>query len=186
MEGTSIDVSLVKPIRQSQLLNALATAWSKKLGRSGGEPTQPPHRAAATGKFAGCALRVLVAEDNIINQKVAALMLGRLGIRADFAANGREAVQMSAMAPYDLIFMDCQMPEMDGYGACREIRNRERSGRRTVIVAMTAEAMAGAREGCLEAGMDDYIAKPISSGELLRVVEKWVPAAKNAQPVESR
>ncbi len=150
------------------------------------ERTQSPRRPLAAGKFAECALRVLVAEDNIINQKVAGLMLGRLGIRADFAADGREAVQMSGMAPYDLIFMDCQMPELDGYGACREIRGRERDDRRTVIVAMTVEAMAGAREGCLAAGMDDYIAKPISSGELLRVLEKWIPAVKGTPPVESR
>jgi CheY-like chemotaxis protein len=99
-----------------------------------------------------------------------------LGLRPDFAADGREAVQMWSMAPYDVIFMDCQMPRMDGYEATGEIRSREQAGQRTVIIAMTAEAMAGAREDCLIAGMDDYIAKPVSGSELLRVLETWVPS----------
>jgi CheY-like chemotaxis protein len=81
---------------------------------------------------------------------------------------------MLEMAPYDLVFMDCQMPEMDGYAAAREIRGRERGGRRVPIVAMTAEAMTGARESCLEAGMDDYICKPVQRGQLADKLERWV------------
>jgi CheY-like chemotaxis protein len=119
---------------------------------------------------------VLVAEDNVVNQKVAGLMLGRLGLRPDFAANGHEAVEMFSMAPYDLIFMDCQMPQMDGYEAAREIRSREGSGRRVAIIAMTAEAMAGSRENCIAAGMDDYIAKPVKPSDLLGKLEQWAPA----------
>jgi CheY-like chemotaxis protein len=126
-------------------------------------------------RFAGRHVRVLVAEDNVVNQKVAGLMLQRLGLRPDFAANGHEAVEMVAMAPYDLIFMDCQMPQMDGYEAAREIRRREGSGRRAAIVAMTAEAMAGSRENCLAAGMDDYIAKPVKPSDLLGKLERWAP-----------
>jgi CheY-like chemotaxis protein len=117
-----------------------------------------------------------VAEENIVNQKVAGLMLERLGLRADFAADGREAVQMSAIVPYDLIFMDCQMPHIDGYEASREIRGKEGRDRCSVIIAMTAEAMAGARENCLAAGMDDYIAKPVNPRELQSVLQKWLPS----------
>ena len=181
MEGVSIDGSLVKPVRQSQLLNILATVWFRKLRTSAEEPTQPRRRSPAAGEFAGRGIRVLVAEDNVVNQKVAGLMLDRLGLRADFAADGREAVQMTAMAPYDLVFMDCQMPQLDGYEASREIRRRERPAEHLVIIAMTADAIAGARENCMAAGMDDYITKPVNPGELLRILEKWVPAAKVAR-----
>jgi CheY-like chemotaxis protein len=174
LEGRSIDVCLTKPVRQSQLMNALATAWSRKLGKPPVAPPRSRRHVAAAGKFADRSLRVLVVEDNIVNQKVAGLMLNQLGLRPDFAADGREAVQMWSMAPYDIIFMDCQMPRMDGYEATGEIRSRERPGERPVIIAMTAEAMAGAREDCLIAGMDDYIAKPVNGGELLRVLETWV------------
>jgi CheY-like chemotaxis protein len=103
-------------------------------------------------------------------------MLQRLGVRADVAANGVEAVQMCELVPYDAVFMDCQMPEMDGYAAAREIRRREGPGRRVAIVAMTAEALAGAREECLAAGMDDYIAKPVRLDDLASVLRKWRPA----------
>jgi CheY-like chemotaxis protein len=126
------------------------------------------------GEFAGLSVRILVAEDNAVNQKVAILMLRGLGIRPDVAANGREAVQMFEAKPYDLIFMDCQMPELDGYGASREIRRRERSGHRVAIVAMTAEAMEGSRELCIEAGMDDYICKPVGRDKICEALRKWL------------
>jgi signal transduction histidine kinase/CheY-like chemotaxis protein/ligand-binding sensor domain-containing protein len=181
LEDTSIDASLVKPVRQSPLMNTLATAWSRKLGKATVERPGAYHRANSAGKFAGSAVRALVAEDNIINQKVAGLMLDRLGIRADFAADGRETVQMSRMAPYDVIFMDCQMPRMDGFDATREIRRLGDAISQPTIVAMTAEAMDGARDSCLAAGMDDYIAKPVDSDELLRILEKWLPAPEGLQ-----
>jgi signal transduction histidine kinase/CheY-like chemotaxis protein len=174
LEGRTIDACLTKPVRQSQLMNALATAWSRRLGKPPLAPSKSRRHIAAAGRFADRSIRVLVVEDNIVNQKVAGLMLNQLGLRPDFAADGREAVQMWSMAPYDVIFMDCQMPRMDGYEATGEIRSRERTGQRTVIIAMTAEAMAGAREDCLVAGMDDYIAKPVSASELLRVLDIWV------------
>jgi CheY-like chemotaxis protein len=100
--------------------------------------------------------------------------LGKLGIRPEVAANGREAVEMSKMTPYDLIFMDCQMPELDGYAACREIRSREGRGHRITIVAMTAEAMGGSRELSIEAGMDDYISKPVKHSEISEALRKWL------------
>jgi two-component system, sensor histidine kinase and response regulator len=181
MEGAGIDAFLVKPVRQGQLLSTLATAWGKKVKADDGE-----HRVAElaevkaswAGSFAGLGLRVLVAEDNAVNQKVAVRMLEKLGVRADVASNGREAMELRQMLPYDLILMDCQMPEMDGYEAAREIRRREGGHRRTAIVAMTAEAMTGTREKCIEAGMDDYIAKPVKLEDLVEALQKWLPESK--------
>ena len=121
-------------------------------------------------------LRVLVAEDSVINQKVALRILERIGIRADVAANGREVVDMMGMLPYDVIFMDCQMPEMNGYEAATEIRRREGSGRHIAIIAMTAEVLAGARERCLASGMDDYVSKPIQIESLVDALKRWAPA----------
>jgi signal transduction histidine kinase/DNA-binding response OmpR family regulator len=185
LEGASIDASVVKPVRQSQLLNALATAWSRKQGtdppaQRGDAPRLPDGKTGMAAEFERRAVRVLVAEDNAVNQRIAALMLGQLGIRPDLAVNGREAVAMSRQAPYDLILMDCQMPEMDGFEAAREIRNQERPERDVVIVAMTAEAMAGARERCLRAGMNDYIAKPVRRADLIAVLRKWILTGKQA------
>ena len=175
MVGTLIDASLVKPVRQSQLLNAMAKAWSKRQGNAFADRlvgTRETVRGAA-GQFAGLGLRVLVVEDNVVNQKVAGAMLDKLGLQVDFAVNGVEAVRMAQEVSYSMIFMDCQMPQMDGYTAAREIRARARGGWRVPIVAMTAEAMAGAREHCLAAGMDDYIAKPVQRTELAGKVGQW-------------
>ena len=119
--------------------------------------------------------RILVAEDNVVNQKIATLTLERLACRVDLAANGREAVEMAGRFPYDLILMDCGMPEMDGYAASREIRARQGDGSRVPIVALTAHAIAGTREQCLAAGMDDYIAKPFSRTALERTLLRWSP-----------
>jgi CheY-like chemotaxis protein len=131
---------------------------------------------ALSVRFGGSPVRVLVTEDNIVNQKVAARMLEKLGMRPDVAADGREAVEMFGLLPYDLIFMDCQMPEMDGYAAAREIRRRESAHQHVPIVAMTAEVLEGCREQCLAAGMDDHIAKPIKLELLFGALFKWVPA----------
>jgi signal transduction histidine kinase/ligand-binding sensor domain-containing protein/DNA-binding response OmpR family regulator len=179
-ESASIDACLPKPVRQSQLLNTLATTWSKKLHMALADPAGPASRiadmkSALAGRSAGWPIRVLVAEDNVVNQKVAVRMLERLGLRADVAANGREAVRMFELLPYDLVFMDCQMPEMDGYEATQEIRRREGLGWRVAIIAMTADAMVGCRERCLEAGMDDFIAKPVAMGALFEALRRWAP-----------
>jgi CheY-like chemotaxis protein len=140
-------------------------------------------KSAVAGRSAGWPIRVLVAEDNVVNQKVAIRMLERLGLRADVAANGREAVSMFELLPYDLVFMDCQMPEMDGYEAAREIRRGEGPDRHVAVIAMTADAMAGCREQCLAAGMDDFIAKPVSMEALFEALQRWAPAK---EPVPAR
>jgi CheY-like chemotaxis protein len=95
-------------------------------------------------------------------------------LRIDVAGNGLEAVRLLRELPYDAVFMDCQMPEMDGYAATREIRRTEKPGQHVAIIAMTAEALAGARELCMAAGMDDYIAKPIKLEDLSRAIQKWL------------
>jgi signal transduction histidine kinase/CheY-like chemotaxis protein len=184
-ESGSIDACLSKPVRQSQLLNTLATAWSKKQRVALVDPAKPASRmaemkSALAERSAGWPIRVLVAEDNAINQKVAVRMVERFGLRADVAANGREAVRMFELLPYDLVFMDCQMPEMDGYEAAQEIRRREGPGGHVAIIAMTADAMAGCREQCLEAGMDDFIGKPVAMEALFEALRRWVPAREPA------
>ncbi len=118
--------------------------------------------------------RVLVVDDNAVNQRVAVRLLERLGLRIDVAGNGLEAVRMVRELPYDAVFMDCQMPEMDGYAATREIRRTEKPGHHIAIIAMTAEALTGAREKCLLAGMDDYMSKPVKLGDLSAAVGKWL------------
>ena len=117
---------------------------------------------------------ILIAEDNLINQKVIQRMVQKLGYRADLVLNGREAVDALALVTYGLIFMDCQMPEMDGFEACREIRKRDVGGR-IPIVAITANAMKGDREKCIAAGMDDYVSKPFKQEDLRVVIERWMP-----------
>jgi CheY-like chemotaxis protein len=102
------------------------------------------------------------------------MMLAKLGIRADVAGNGREAVEMLKLLPYDLVFMDCQMPEMDGYEAVAQIRKLEGPNQRVRVVAMTAEAITGCRERCLDAGMDDYITKPVSMEPLVQALRNGI------------
>jgi CheY-like chemotaxis protein/HPt (histidine-containing phosphotransfer) domain-containing protein len=122
-------------------------------------------------------LRILLAEDNVVNQKLALRLLEQMGYRADVAANGLEAVAAVERQSYDLVFMDVQMPEMDGFEASREITRRWPADRRPRIVAMTANALQGDRELCLAAGMDDYMSKPIRVEELMAALERSAPRA---------
>jgi CheY-like chemotaxis protein len=118
--------------------------------------------------------RVLLVEDNPVNQIVARRLLERLGCHVDLASSGQQALSLFDQHPYRAIFMDCQMPEMDGYTATNLIRGKEQSGSHTPIIALTANAMEGDREKCLAAGMDDYLVKPVQQKELARAVEQWV------------
>jgi CheY-like chemotaxis protein len=160
-------------------LNALITVWGNQT-RSLAAPFFA--RPRATGSRAAILAgepdkqifraRILIVEDNAVNQMIAARLLEKLGCRVDVAANGREAVEMAGLLPYDAIFMDCQMPEMDGFEATQEIRSREGPSVHRPIIAMTANAMQGDRERCLNAGMDDYISKPIRKADLNEALER--------------
>ena len=119
---------------------------------------------------------ILIAEDNPINQKVIERMVQKLGYQVNLVTNGKEAIEALSNEDYGLIFMDCQMPEMDGFEACREIRKAE-TRVRIPIVAITANAMKGDRERCLAAGMDDYVSKPFKQEDLRIVIERWMPVA---------
>jgi CheY-like chemotaxis protein len=118
--------------------------------------------------------RVLVAEDNVINQKLISRILKSLGYASEIASNGKEALSKVQTERYDIVFMDVQMPEMDGYEASRQILHTVPKDRRPVIIAMTAYALQGDRERCLEAGMDDYLSKPILINDVRRCLEKWI------------
>ncbi len=162
-------VFLTKPVKQSVLYNALVDALStseNKITRT--STSEQVFDSALSSRFP---LRILIAEDNAVNQKLALRIFERLGYRADIAGNGLEVLDALERQPYDLIFMDVQMPEMDGLDATRNIRRDFSAEQQPRIVAMTANAMQGDREECINAGMDDYISKPIQVKEIQRVIE---------------
>jgi signal transduction histidine kinase/CheY-like chemotaxis protein len=185
-EAAGFGAYLVKPARSADLMGALAALWGAMMD---GTPSteiitrhsvaeaiaidQKPESEWEPLPFS----RILLAEDNLVNQKLARRLLEKAGCRVDVASNGIQAVEMWDQFPYDAIFMDCHLPEMDGFEATAEIRRRERSSgnvRRVPIVALTAQTMEGDQEKCRNEGMDDFIAKPILVPMLRRALERWV------------
>lgn len=175
-QSDPFDAYLAKPLRQSQLFDTLVTVFAPKDGdpRETARPNSPTpdSRLAETHP-----LRILLAEDNLVNQKLALRLLEQMGYRADLASNGAEAVESITRQIYDVVLMDVQMPEMDGLEASRRITKGKTPDQRPRIIAMTANAMQGDREMCLAAGMDDYIAKPIRVPTLVEAL-KLVPVRK--------
>jgi two-component system sensor histidine kinase/response regulator len=178
--ASGIAATLTKPVKESALFDTLAIL----LGTAEAEEDVPPAPASDTALADDLRIihphpfRILVAEDNAINQKVALRMLEKLGYRADMVANGREAIEALKQMPYDLVLMDCNMPEMDGFDATAAIRAMEGEHKHTIIVAMTANALHGDRERVLAAGMDDYLAKPVSQKELATLIREWALKAR--------
>ncbi|MGH8501137.1 MAG: PAS domain S-box protein [Gammaproteobacteria bacterium] len=184
-----IAACLSKPARQSELYDCLVKVAAM---RTASDTAIMRMRASALSALTTAVeetvdrshLRILVAEDNVVNQQVAVGILEARGYRVDTVVNGLEAVEAVSRTPYDAVFMDCQMPEMDGYTAATAIRQREGDARRTPIIALTAHALAGEREKCLAAGMDDYVAKPVRADDVYAALERWIPgiAAASEHP----
>jgi signal transduction histidine kinase/DNA-binding response OmpR family regulator len=177
-QAAGFDAYLVKPVRQSMLHDCLVALLSREPAAPGAPrpPLVTRHSLAEAARPPALRARILLAEDNPVNRKVARLTLERLGHVVETAETGRQAVEAMRTGVYDVVLMDCQMPEMDGFEATAEIRRLEGDGRHTPIVAMTANAMQGDRERCLAAGMDDYMSKPVEREAVETMIRRWVPA----------
>jgi CheY-like chemotaxis protein len=183
LQTADIDASLSKPVKQSRLFDCLVTVIGKdeatNLSAPSAAAAEPP--TLSEGELGEMNVaRILLAEDNAVNQKVALAMLKKLGCAADTVGDGVEVLEMLQKIPYKLIFMDCHMPEMDGFEATRIIRKREfDSGQAcpweapVYIIALTASAMQGDREKCLAVGMDDFVSKPVRLSALRTALERW-------------
>jgi len=185
LQEAGFSAYLTKPIRQQQLHDCLSLLIGRKsvdLPVEEGLITRHTLREAHRH-----ATRILLAEDNSVNQAVAIAMLKKMGYRADVVANGLEAVEALSRIPYDLVLMDCQMPELDGFEATGQIREATSAvlNHQVPIIAMTANAMTGDRERCIRAGMNDYLAKPVKPKDLEQLLDKWLTEQKNGQPSAS-
>jgi two-component system sensor histidine kinase/response regulator len=196
MREAGVAAWLTKPVKQSQLFDCLAATIAADLAPSPETmPGQSPDKQSelhASAKLPPASqddqrgIRILLAEDKLINQKVALHQLGTLGYTADVVANGREVLEALEKNSYDLVLMDCQMPEMDGYRATAELRRREGSAKHTIVVAMTAHVMEGDYAKCMAAGMDDYISKPVKPEVLDAVLRRWSASLEaGAQGIET-
>jgi two-component system sensor histidine kinase/response regulator len=181
-------VFLMKPlVRPAQLLDALRTALQGNRIDVSDAPEIDPDGTAKLPVLEDtadehAAVRVLVAEDNAVNRLLVRRMFEKLGCRVDLAGNGREAIEMASQLRYDIIFMDCFMPELDGYGASRALRQLEHGERRVPIIALTANAMADDRAKCIAAGMDDYLSKPVGLDDIRKTLQRWVHDARTRRP----
>ncbi|MHB8058754.1 MAG: response regulator [Desulfuromonadaceae bacterium] len=174
---------LTKPVRQNQLKDCIAIVLGRLAGNMPKTGIVTQYNVAESSRRG---IRILLAEDNTINQKVAQALLNKLGYKADVVANGLEAVQALELINYDLVLMDCLMPEMDGFKATALIRdaNSKVLNHAVPIIAMTANAMMGDREDCIIAGMNDYLAKPVKKEELAEALEKWLKPGAHKEAVE--
>jgi len=187
LHRSGFDAYLTKPVRQAPLEQALLAALcgpSAPVPRSPDASRPPPRPTSAVAVTA----RVLLAEDNAVNQAVAVAMLEWLGCRVEVAADGEQALAALAQGRFDVVLMDCQMPVLDGFEATRRLRAREREERTAPlpVIAITANALQGDRELCLDAGMSDYLAKPFTQSQLAAVLGRWVPAHRGSGGEESR
>jgi CheY-like chemotaxis protein len=174
MQETRIGAFLLKPVKQAQLFDALVTVQDTDAAAiRPHRPAQPSLAQASAADPDFQPPHVLVAEDNAVNRKVTLKMLEKLGYTCDAVENGLEVLRAVRARTYDAVLMDCQMPEMDGFQATAEIRSREHPSGRLPIIALTANAMKGDQEKCLQAGMDDYVSKPISLQDLSDALKRW-------------
>ncbi len=191
VQASGFDAALPKPLRRSVLLTTLTRLYgvdARAADDTEAVAEPDPRSAPSVG------LRILVVEDNKVNQLLATTMLKKAGHRCDVASNGIEAIEAVRSRPFDLVLMDVQMPELDGFAATRRIRALAEETSKTPIIAMTANAMRGDRERCLQAGMNDYLSKPIDQAEMFRKISHWcgldgdgggpgeAPAAANREP----
>lgn len=174
------DGALCKPLKQSLLMECLATILSRRQGRTEGDVGDFVTEATLDGN-AHSRFRILVAEDVVPNQKVIQQLLTRAGYQCVIASNGREALEQMSRDSFDLILMDCQMPEMDGYEATRKVRELEGAKKHTPVIAMTASVMKADRERCFSVGMDDFLAKPLTRSQLFAVLQRWLDSREQEQ-----
>ncbi|MEO5804530.1 MAG: response regulator [Verrucomicrobiota bacterium] len=182
LRAAGIDECLFKPVKQSRLFENLNAILSEGFQNGFSENILNSTQSNSSAVPQTSPVRILLAEDNSVNQKVAVGQLHKLGYTVDVAANGLEVLKTLEQIPYDIILMDCQMPEMDGYETTRKIREREQEcaakGKKTPpihIIALTAHAMKGDRDECLQAGMNDYLSKPVSESEMRAALQRWRP-----------
>ncbi len=177
LRSAGVTAYLVKPVEQAELFDVLSAVLARRDPRSlksTGTGTQSELAAMGVPMLEPEKVRILLAEDKPLNQKLTMSQLARLGYRADVVGNGVQVLQAVERVAYDIILMDCQMPLKDGYDATIEIRKREGKNRKIRIIAMTAHALEGERERCLAVGMDDYLSKPTRQEDLARVLSQWI------------
>jgi CheY-like chemotaxis protein len=172
------DITLIKPLSPSELYNAvhnLASSIAVNNDTTETTPQQPQ-------QIAQYQATVLLAEDDLINQQVASAVLAKFGLKVDVAPDGKQALEALTQQSYDLVFMDCMMPNMDGYQATKGLRSGEAGeiNQQVTVIALTADAMSGAREKCQAAGMDDYMTKPLDPDALTAMLDKWLAEKKTA------
>lgn len=183
LRGTPVERVLIKPVTPSTLLDSILATFGRRVAAPAHRSRQQADYRAAREALEGA--RLLLVEDNLVNQEMVRELLGHAGIRVDVAGNGAEALEMLAGHSYDGVLMDCQMPVMDGFEATRQLRRRP-GGADLPVLALTANTMAGDQDKCLAAGMNDHIAKPIDVSQLFLTLHRWIrvsrPAAAEVLP----